>query len=44
MEIGRNVKKYRELRDFTLPDLACTAHSLSDYRGQKVLLATWASW
>lgn len=30
--------------DFTLPDLNGTAHSLSDYRGKKVLLATWASW
>ena len=30
--------------DFTLPDLAGTYHSLSDYRGRKVLLATWASW
>jgi hypothetical protein len=27
--------------DFTLPDLAGVAHSLSDYRGKKVLLATW---
>lgn len=30
--------------DFTLSDLAGVAHSLSDYRGKKVLLATWASW
>jgi hypothetical protein len=30
--------------DFTLPDLGGTAHSLSDHRGKKVLLATWASW
>ena len=30
--------------DFTLPDLAGRAHSLSDYRGRKVLLVTWASW
>ena len=30
--------------DFTLPDLDGTNHSLSDYRGSKVLLATWASW
>ena len=30
--------------DFTLPDAAGTLHSLSDYRGQKVLLAAWASW
>ncbi len=30
--------------DFRLPDLAGGMHALSDYRGQKVLLATWASW
>jgi hypothetical protein len=30
--------------DFTLPDLQGTQHSLSDYHGKKVFLATWASW
>ena len=30
--------------DFTLPDLDGGVHSLSDYRGKKVFLATWASW
>ena len=30
--------------DFELPDLAGQTHRLSDYRGQKVLLVTWASW
>ena len=30
--------------DFRLPDLAGSTHALSDYRGAKVLLATWASW
>ena len=30
--------------DFTLPDIEGKLHSLSDFRGQKVLLATWASW
>ena len=30
--------------DITLPDLAGRRHALSDYRGKKVLLATWASW
>ena len=30
--------------DFTLPDLAGVQHSLSDYHGKKILLATWASW
>ena len=30
--------------DFTLPDLEGRRHTLSHYRGKKVLLATWASW
>jgi len=30
--------------DFTLPDVAGRQHSLSDQRGKKVLLVTWASW
>jgi len=30
--------------DFTLPDLEGKMHSLSDYRGCKVLLLSWASW
>lgn len=30
--------------DFTLPDLDGKLHSLSDYRGKRVLLITWASW
>ncbi len=30
--------------DFTLPDLEGKLHSLSDYRGKKVLLAVYASW
>jgi hypothetical protein len=30
--------------DFTLPDVAGQMHSLSDYRGKKVLLVSWASW
>jgi hypothetical protein len=30
--------------DFTLPDPAGRTHSLSDHRGKKVLLVTWASW
>jgi hypothetical protein len=29
---------------FTLPDLDGKLHSLSDYRGRKVLLLSWASW
>jgi hypothetical protein len=30
--------------DFTLPDVDGQSHSLSDYRGKKVLLYCWASW
>ncbi|MBK8315538.1 MAG: redoxin domain-containing protein [Acidobacteria bacterium] len=30
--------------DFTLPDTSGKKHSLSDFRGRKVLLLTWASW
>jgi hypothetical protein len=30
--------------DFTLPDLHGKQHSLSDFRGKKILLVTWASW
>jgi AhpC/TSA family len=30
--------------DFSLPDLEGKMHSLSEYRGKKVLLVSWASW
>lgn len=30
--------------DFKLPDKNGKTHSLSDFRGKKVLLLTWASW
>jgi hypothetical protein len=30
--------------DFTLPDREGKTHTLSDFRGKKVLLVTWASW
>jgi len=33
-----------EAPDFTLPDINGKIHSLSDFRGKKVLLLTWASW
>ena len=33
-----------EAPSFTLPDLNGKLHSLADFRGQKVLLVTWASW
>lgn len=33
-----------EAPDFALPDLAGAQHRLSDLRGRKVFLTTWASW
>lgn len=33
-----------EAPNFTLPDMNGKMHSLSDFRGKKVLLVTWASW
>ncbi len=33
-----------EAPDFTLPDLEGRRHRLSDHRGTKVFLVTWASW
>ena len=33
-----------EAPDFRLPDMNGKMHSLSDFRGKKVLLVTWASW
>jgi peroxiredoxin len=30
--------------DFILPDLSGALHRLSDYRGSKIVLVTWASW
>jgi hypothetical protein len=33
-----------EAPDFTLPDLDGRLYTLSDHRGKKVFLATWASW
>jgi hypothetical protein len=34
----------REAPDFGLPDLDGRVHRLSDYRGKKVFLFSWASW
>jgi len=42
-EIGDRLSSL-EAPDFTLPDLDGKLHSLSDYRGKKVLLMSWASW
>ena len=33
-----------EAPDFTLPDSGLRMRSLSEFRGKKVLLVTWASW
>jgi hypothetical protein len=33
-----------EAPDFALPDPSGRMHRLSDYRGKKVFLVTWASW
>ncbi len=33
-----------EAPDFTLPDLEGRMHSLSEHRGRKVFLVSWASW
>jgi hypothetical protein len=33
-----------EAPDVTLPDIDGRLHSLSDFRGRKVFLVTWASW
>ena len=33
-----------EAPDFALPDLAGVTHTLSEHRGKKVLMVTWASW
>jgi hypothetical protein len=30
--------------DFELPDLEGRLHKLSDYRGNKILISSWASW
>jgi hypothetical protein len=30
--------------NFTLPDINGKMHSLSDFRGKKIFLVTWASW
>jgi hypothetical protein len=33
-----------EAPDFALPDLTGVPHRLSEFRGRKVFLTTWASW
>ena len=33
-----------EAPDFALPDIHGNLHRLSDYRGKKIFLTTWATW
>ena len=40
----RRVLQSLDAPDFTLPDLSGKMHSLSDYRGKRVFLVSWASW
>jgi len=40
----RQVLSSLKALDFTLRDINGKTHSLSDFRGKKVLLLTWASW
>jgi len=42
--VRRDALMSLEAPDFTLPDLDGRMHSLSQYRGRKVLLLSWASW
>ena len=44
LQSARHEKPDLVILDFELPDLDGKLHRLSDYRGQKVLLVTWASW
>jgi hypothetical protein len=43
-EVRRSALQTLDAPDFTLPDLDGTPHSLSEFRGKKVLLLSWASW
>jgi hypothetical protein len=43
-DVRRNALASLKAPDFTLPDIDGNPHSLSDYRGSKVLLLSWASW
>jgi hypothetical protein len=40
----RQVLASLQAPDFSLPDMDGKLHSLSDFRGKKVFLVTWASW
>jgi len=43
---GERAQALRSLEapDFALPDQDGRLHTLSEHRGKKVLLVTWASW
>jgi hypothetical protein len=43
-EVQNNYLASFQAPNFTLPDMEGKPHSLSDFRGKKVLIVTWASW
>jgi hypothetical protein len=43
-EVQSNYLASFQAPNFTLPDMDGKPHSLSDFRGKKVLIITWASW
>jgi Redoxin len=43
-EVQNNYLASLQAPNFTLPDMDGKTHSLSDFRGKKVLIVTWASW
>ena len=43
-EVQNNYLSSFQAPNFTLPDMEGHQHSLSDFRGKKVLIVTWASW
>jgi hypothetical protein len=43
-EVQNNYLASFQAPNFTLPDMDGKSHSLSDFRGKKVLIVTWASW
>jgi hypothetical protein len=43
-EVQNNFLSSFQAPNFTLPDMEGKPHSLSDFRGKKVLIVTWASW
>ncbi len=43
-EVQNNYTQNFQAPNFTLPDKNGKLHSLSDFRGKKVMIVTWASW